>query len=149
MAGNRDNTGDGVLTLDDVLERIRTAPPLRKIKALIDRTALSADMKALLYEIAQISVRVGDAVVALGRRLLDLALGIVRRFPNMTLGLVVAVVLVTLLGVASLPVVGGFLTQLLVLLGMTQGAIEDLRQGALAAAMVRVQEEFAPLRAKA
>ena len=137
---------DGALTVEEALERIRTSPPLRKVKEFIDRTNLSADMKALLYDIAQTSIKVGEAVVAIGRRVLDIAMGLINRFPNMTLGLLVAVVLATVLGVASFPIIGGLLSKLLVLLGITQGAIQDIREGAMKATMDRVEAEFAPLR---
>lgn len=133
-----------MFTMDEALERIRTSPPLRKVKEFIDRTDLSADMKALLYDIAKITIKVGEAVVAIGRRILDIAMGLINRFPNMTIGLIVSVVFVTLLGIGSWIVVGPFLAKLLVLLGITQGAVEDIRQGALKVAMDRVESEFYP-----
>jgi hypothetical protein len=46
-----------MFTIEEALERVRTSPPLRKVKDFIDRTDLSADMKALLYDIAKFTIK--------------------------------------------------------------------------------------------
>lgn len=132
------------LTLEQALDQIQTSPPLRKIKEMLDRTDLSADTKALLYDVAKITVKIGETVVAVGRRIIDIAYKLVTKFPNTTFGVVVAVVLTTLctgtIG-AVVPVLAVALNKLIFLLGIAAGAIEDLRQNA----MERVFMEFAAL----
>lgn len=147
MAEADGNGVDVVLTVDEVLERIRTSPPLRKIKEYLDRTDLSADLKALLYDIAQITVKVGEVVVAVGRRVMEIAMGLIKKFPNTTLGLVVAVVLTTIVSAALpwAPVLALALNKLILLLGVTAGAIEDIRQNAMKEAMSRVEAQFTVL----
>lgn len=137
-----------MFTMEEALQRVRTSPPLRKVKDFVDRTDLSADMKALLYDIAKFTIKVGEVVVAIGRRVLDIAMGLIKKFPNMTLGVIVAVALATLLSIAAWPLIGGFLSKLLVLLGLAQGAVMDIRQGALKQAMDEVEAEFSPFTAK-
>ena len=147
------HTNDGgaprPLTLDEALEHIRTSQPLRKLKEYIDRTDLSADMKALLYDIAKLTVKVGEVVVAVGRRVLDIAMTLIKKFPNTTLGVVVAVVISTVLSSFLWPALAAALSKLLILLGITAGAIEDIRQNAMKEAMDRVAAQFAPLQAAA
>lgn len=135
-------------TMDEALERIRTSPSSRKVKDFIDRSNLSADMKALLYDIAKFTIKVGEVVVAIGRRIFDIAMSLIKKFPYMTLGIIVAVALSTLLGIAAWPLIGGFLSKLLLLLGIAQGAIMDIRQGALKQAMDELEAEFSPIGAK-
>lgn len=136
------------LTLEQALDQIQTSPPLRKIKEMLDRTDLSADTKALLYDVAKITVKIGETVVAVGRRIIDIAYKLVTKFPNTTFGVVVAVVLTTLctgtIG-AVVPVLAVALNKLIFLLGIAAGAIEDLRQNAMKNAMERVFMEFAAL----
>ena len=77
-----------VLTLEQALDQIQTSPPLRKIKEMLDRTDLSADTKALLYDAAKITVKIGETVVAVGRRIIDIAYKLVTKFPNTTFAVV-------------------------------------------------------------
>ena len=136
------------LTFEQALDQIQTSPPLRKIKQLLDRTDLSADAKALLYDVAKITVKVGETVVAVGRRIIDIAFHLVTKFPNTTFGVIVAVVLTTLCSAtigAAIPFLAVALNKLILLLGIAAGAIEDLRQNAMKKAMERVSMEFAAL----
>ena len=136
------------LTLEQALDQIQTSPPLRKIKEMLDRTDLSADTKALLYDVAKITVKIGETVVAVGRRIIDIAYKLVTKFPNTTFAVIVAVVLTTLttgtIG-AVIPALAVALNKLIFLLGIATGAIEDLRQNAMKNAMERVCMEFAAL----
>lgn len=134
------------LTIEEALERIRTSPPLRKVKAFLDRTDLSADIKALLYDIAKITIKVGQVVVAVGRRVLQIAMTLIEKFPNTTLGVIVAVLLTTVVAnvLSWAPLFALVLNKLIFLLGLTAGAIEDIRQNAMREAMDRVATQFAP-----
>ena len=140
---------DQIITADEAIQRIQTSLPLRKVKEYLDRTNLSADMKALLYDLARVTVKVGEVVVAVGRRVIDIAMGLISKFPNMTFGVIVAVVLVSITGVGAIPILGAFISKLMVLIGLTSGALADIRQGPMKATMDRVATEFAPLRSVA
>lgn len=135
------------MSIDEAMELMQTSMPLRKIKSVIDKTDFSADIKALLYDFSKVTLKVGEIVVAVGRRILSLAIGLVKTIPNITLGVLVALVISTLL--ATVPGVGILLsvafTKLLLLLGITAGAIEDIRQNAAKDAMDRFHAQFAPL----
>ena len=55
-------------TVEEAIEFCQSGPTLRKIKAYLDSTSLSADLKALLYDLAGFTVKIGEAVVAIGRQ---------------------------------------------------------------------------------
>lgn len=135
-------------SIEDAIRNIQDAPSLRSIKAMLDKVEMSADMKALLYDIAGVTVRVADAVVAIGRRILEIVMNIFKKFPNTALGVIAALTLTAI--IASIPVFGAVLAatlkSLLVLLGLTAGAVQDIRQTAFKDAMDRVSAEFAPFK---
>lgn len=107
---------------------INVAEPLRKLRRRIEELPLSADIKALLVDLAQITVWAGRAVLQLGRQILTLVFDIVRRFPNTTFGVVVSVAISMLIG--SIPFVGAvlapFLAPLMIAFGLTKGMVADL-----------------------
>lgn len=133
-------------TVEEAIEFCQSGPTLRKIKAYLDSTSLSADLKALLYDLAGFTVKIGEAVVAIGRRIISMAMWLVENVPNTLLGVAVALALTTLIG--AVPVIGGafalVLSKLLLLIGVTAGAIEDIRQHAMKEAMDRFAMQFAP-----
>ncbi|MDV7141750.1 hypothetical protein R3X27_03545 [Tropicimonas sp. TH_r6] len=137
-------------TFEEALEVIQTAPTLRKIKSYLDNTALSADMKALLYDVAKVTVKIGERVVAIGRYVLSLASALMEKYPSMLLAAAVGLVLVTLTGgvLGSVPVFGAiavYLSKIAALIGVAKGYFEDLRQNVAKSEMDRVAAQFAAL----
>ena len=136
----------------EALELVQSSPTLRKIKTHIDNTDLSADMKAMLYDIAKVTVKIGETVVAVGRRIFKIATSLISKFPNLTFGtlvsLAVATVIggtlgaITIAGVAPFAGLAALLSKLVVLLGVGKGFIDDLRNNAAKAEMDRVAAQF-------
>jgi len=116
---------------DPLLFDLAAAPNLRSLKAAIARLQMSADAKSLLETLARFTVTVAGKVVAVGRKILQLCLALVRTFPNMLFGAVVALALSMI--VASIPLLGpplsAILTPLLVIVGIGVGALADIRSG--------------------
>ena len=114
---------------DALLRDINDAMPLRKIADALDRMSLSADTKALLMDLAAVTVKAGEFVVNLGRKILTLALAVVQAFPGTIFGTVVAVVAGAM--IAAVPLLGAVLaplmSPLLMAFGLTMGALSDLR----------------------
>lgn len=135
------------MTVEEVIDFCRNGPTLRKLKEMVDRTSLSADMKALLIDVAGITVKVGNAIVAIGRSIVSIALWLSENTPFTALGVALALVLTTIIG--AVPLIGGVLVlalnKLLLLAGLTLGAIHDIRQNAMKSALDRVAEQFAAL----
>jgi len=141
------NQGEMAVSFEEAMQQVNAAPSLRKIKNYLDNSNMSADMKAILYDIAGFSIKVGQTVIAVGRRIFEIASGLVVKFPNFTLSTLVAVVIGVVLNGAlgGLPVIGAlaaFFSKLLVLLGMAKGAIDDIRDNAAKSEMQRVSAQF-------
>lgn len=139
-------------SFEEVLERVNTSPTLRKIKTWIDNLDASADVKAMLYDIAKVTIKVGETVIAIGRRVFEIAHGLVAKFPNMAMGLLVGLVVSTLIlgplgaitiaGKAPFAGLAALFSKLIVLLGVGKGFFEDLRANAAKSQMDKVAAEF-------
>lgn len=117
-------------TLDQLVREVNASPPERKLVELIERTNLSADLKALLCDLARITVRVGGKVLAIGRRILAFALDLIRAFPAMAMGAIVALVVSSLIANIPIPVINKMLAAilgpLLLAMGIGMGALQDM-----------------------
>jgi len=134
-------------TFEEALQLVQTTPSLRKIKSFLDNSSLSADMKSLLYDVAKVTVKIGATVIAIGRRIFEIASALVLKFPNLTIGTLVGLTIATLLTsmLGGVPVIGALaamLSKLVVLLGVGKGFIDDLRNNAAKVEMDRVSAQF-------
>ena len=135
---------------DTLLREVNASPPERKLVELIERTNLSADLKAILCDLARITIRIGGKVVAIGRRILAFALDLIRAFPAMAMGAVVALVLSSLVE-AMIPIpkldklIAGILTPLLLAIGIGMGALQDMSSPGFSARVGDLVESFRAL----
>ena len=115
------------------IKEANTSLPQRKLDELIERTNLSADMKALLSDIAKITVKVTGKIISIGRKVLSVVFEFVKLFPGITLGVIAALVITAI--IASVPVIGGVLagalSSILLLIGVGKGALLDLTNSSL------------------
>lgn len=114
---------------DTLVREVNSSPPERKLIELIERTNLSADLKAILCDLARLTIRVSGKVIAIGRRILAFALDLIRAFPAMAMGAVVALVVASVIDL--IPVLGNkhlmaILTPLLLAMGIGMGALQDM-----------------------
>ena len=114
--------------LEAAIKEANSALPNRKLKDLIERTNLSADMKALLSDIATITAQVAGKLISIGRKILTVVFDLIKLFPAITVGVIAALVLTAI--IAAIPLVGGVLagalSSILLLLGIGKGALTDL-----------------------
>lgn len=119
--------------IEMAIKEANSSLPARKLKDLIERTNLSADMKALLTDISTITMKVAGKLITIGRKILTIVFDLIRVFPAITVGVVAALVLTSI--IASIPLVGGALagalSSILLLLGIGKGALTDLSNPAL------------------
>lgn len=108
---------------------INGAGPLRTIIDRIERMDISADAKALLRDLARITIRVGEVVVAIGRKVVDFAFELMKAFPNTVFGVIIGLIVAALVG--SVPVLGALLAPLAVAFGLAKGALEDVKNSGL------------------
>ena len=119
--------------LEAAIKEANSALPNRKLTDLIERTNLSADMKALLSDIATITAQVAGKLISIGRKILTVVFDLIKLFPAITVGVIAALVLTAI--IAAIPLVGGVLagalSSILLLLGIGKGALTDLSSPAL------------------
>ena len=110
-----------------------TAPPLRVLRDKIDRLNVSADTKALLMDIAAVTLKIGEKVLAFGRKVLDFVFNLAVRFQNVGFGLILALALSAVL--ASIPLLGpliaALLTPIMLAFGILRGALQDFKDASL------------------
>jgi hypothetical protein len=113
--------------LQAVIKDVNASLPERKLIALIERTNLSADAKALMIDMARITVKVGGKILAIGRKLLSFVFDLIKAFPTITIGTITALVLTSM--IAGIPIFGGALAaalgSLLLILGIGAGVLND------------------------
>lgn len=133
------------------LETIDDAVPLRKIERMIGQLEISADAKALIMDVASLTVRVGEMIIAIGRKVVSFALGLMKKFPNTAFGIVIAVIVGALLGSAfgGIPLIGAVLVAklkaILLIFGIAKGALTDLAGMPLRAAVDDLVTRIAPV----
>ncbi|NBB40114.1 MULTISPECIES: hypothetical protein [Sphingomonadaceae] len=124
---------------------LEPAPSKRVLRDQIERLSISADAKALLNDLLDVVIEVGGRVIAAGRQILAFIFDLVRRFPNTTFGVIVALVVSSL--ITSIPllglILGPLLSPLLLAFGLVAGAIADLKDAPLRARVVDLERHFA------
>jgi hypothetical protein len=119
-------------------------PTKREILARIDCLAISADAKALLAKVTEVTVEVGGAIIEVGRRILAFILDMMKQFPNTALGIIAALVVSSL--IAAIPLLGAvlspLLTPLLLAFGISKGVLTDMENGALRGRVRKLETEL-------
>ena len=114
-------------TIEEVIKDINMSLPERKLNQLIERTNLSADVKAIMSDIVHVTVKIGGKVLAIGRKILTFVLDLVKTFPAIAMGTIAALVLTAVVG--SVPVIGppfaAFIGPFLLAIGVAAGALKD------------------------
>ena len=129
------------LTMNDSL-------PIRKIEELLDRTDLSADAKSVVLDVANRTIVVAGQIIQIGRKIVSFALELAKTIPNTLFGVALALVMTAL--ISGIPIFGallaGLLKSILLIFGIAQGALADMRSGELGSRIENLMAQFAPLR---
>jgi len=93
---------------------------------------ISADAKVLLDYLKNTVIKVGNKVLQIGRKIIEVIITFIKKYPNATIGLIIGLVLSSL--ISSIPILGLILSPivnlLLPLLGFTIGLIQDWKKEA-------------------
>jgi len=131
-------------TVEAVIKDINMSLPERKLLQLIERTQLSADLKAILSDLVKVTVKVGSKILAIGRKILTFVLDLVKTFPAIAMGTIAALVITAVVG--SIPVFGAaiaaFLGPILLALGITAGALKDFTNDKLNERITALVDSF-------
>lgn len=132
-------------TLQKAVDEFATAPPLRRVQEWIDRLNASADTKALLMDLARVTVSVGGNIIAFGRKVLEIAFALVVKFQNLTFGVIIALVLSAV--IATIPILGPMLTAILtpimLAFGIARGAMQDFKDATLRSELDALSKKLA------
>ena len=123
---------------DENLEALHTLAQDRvsdsKLQSYIDNLDLPADAKVLIASILKTAVRVGEMVIRIGKKIVEIVIMIASKFPNATFGLVLGLIVGAL--VTSIPLIGGllgaFVLPIAAAFGLVTGYMDDLSDQRLA-----------------
>ena len=135
---------------------VRDARPRLSKKQLerrIDNLAISADVKVLLASFMGATVKIGNAVLNIGRRILEIVFDLVKRYPNFTFAVVLCLVGV-LLGSAVpwlMPILGPLLKAMELVFALVKDYLEGrkkkaARKGELADNLPLTKDYLEPLK---
>ena len=134
--------------LQGVFLAMNDSLPLRKIEELLDRTDLSADAKSVVLDVANRTIVVAGQIIQIGRKIVSFALELAKTIPNTLFGVALALVMTAL--ISGIPIFGallaGLLKSILLIFGIAQGALADMRSGELGSRIENLMAQFAPLR---
>jgi hypothetical protein len=131
-------------SVETVIKDINMSLPERKLLKLIERTKLSADLKALLSDIVKVTVKIGGKVLAIGRKILTFILDLVKTFPAVAMGTIAALVITAIVGAVPLfgPALATFLGPILLAIGVTAGALKDFTNDKLQERITALVDSF-------
>lgn len=116
--------------LEHVISLLNPCTSEANLVKSIDNLSLSSEVKMLLYELSRQVVRIGDTVLFIGRKILEISIYFVRKYPNTSTGMIVGSVIGMLAG--SIPIVGWLLGWLILPLctaiGLSVGFWKDLQE---------------------
>lgn len=120
------------------------------IKRMIDKLNISADAKSLLYTLSKATIKVGEYIIKIGRKILDAVCYTFKEFPMATFGTVFGGIVGAL--ITSIPflgqILGPIVTPILMALGLVGGLVLDFQDKILERKIARKVAEFTPLAGK-
>ena len=119
------------------------------IKKLIDNLDISADAKSALHYISKITIRAGEFILNIGRKIIDFVCTVFKEYPSATFGMVFGGIVGFL--ITSIPIIGvvlgAIVTPIAIALGLIIGSYEDLKDKKLERKIAEINAEFSPLNA--
>jgi len=120
-------------TLDISKEKLQqieeeTKPILEedKLQQLIDNIDISAELKILLDKVRTFTVKIGEKVIQIGRKVIEFLIAVYLKYPNTVKGALIGAILGFLL--TQIPMIGfifSWAIPLLALIGGIKGFLED------------------------
>lgn len=119
-----------------------------QIKNKIDSLNISADAKALLFNLSKFVFTAGKFVLKIGKKIIDIILSLLKNFPYLSFGVIFGLVLGA--AVAAIPLIGAALgslaTTIALALGVTLGGLKEFESEDLKSRIDGFIKELAPLR---
>jgi hypothetical protein len=116
----------------------------KTIQRQIERLDAPADVKATLSALVDKTIDVGGKIIDFGARVLAFIFDLAKSYPNLTIGLVAALVMSYL--VSSIPLFGPMLspllTPLLLIVGVGIGALNDMTDARTRQRLSSLEKQF-------
>lgn len=119
-----------------------------EIKKFIDNLNVSADVKALLHSFSKATLRIGERIVKIGKKIIEFIGKVAKEFPTASFGFIfgaIAGFLISAIPILGL-VLGPLVTPILMALGLIAGVVEDIKDKALARKIAEINAKFDNLR---
>jgi len=115
-----------------------------KIKEIIDQLDVSADAKSALYAVSRVTVKVGQSVVKIGRKIMDIIVALFEEFPNAGFGAIFGAIIGFLLSTVPIigQIIGPVVTPIFISLGLVIGVISDIHDNNLAKKIAKANQQF-------
>ncbi len=128
------------LNLDELKQRFKLNFNSDDFRRIIDNLDIPAEGKALLFELMEFSIKIGDAVIEVGKKIIEVVKALVKNFPHLTAGMIIAVTLSFLVSCIPIfgPLLGWICTPLFVLLGVGSGFLKEIEKTDLGKALKEV-----------
>ena len=119
------------------------------IRKLIDNLNVSADVKSLLYAFSKATIKVGQFVLKIGRKIIDFVCLLFKEFPNAIFGMIFGAIAGFL--ISTIPVLGVVLGSIagpiIMVFAGAKGLQEDIKDKALVRRVAEINAKFSPLNA--
>jgi len=119
------------------------------IRRLIDKLDISADAKSLLFSFSKTTIKIGENIVKVGKKIIDIIFTMLKEFPSATFGIIFGATVGLL--ISSIPVLGVVLgpifTPIAIAIGLAVGLVEDIKDKNLVRKIKQQAATFSPLNA--
>ena len=119
-----------------------------RIREIIDQLDVSADAKSALYSVSKVTVRAGQTIVKIGRKIIDIIVTLFEEFPNAGFGAIFGAIIGSL--VSTIPIFGQIfgplLTPIFISFGIVMGAIIDIQDKLLVKKITAANLELSSFR---
>lgn len=120
-----------------------------KVKVIINKLDISADAKSMLFTFSKATIRMGEKIIKIGRKIIDYICRVFSDFPSASFGLIFGAIAGFL--ISTIPILGVVLgplfTPIAIIFGLVIGIKEDLKDKNLARKIQEVNLKFKPLNA--
>ena len=118
---------------EELEQLVRDARPRlsrRQLERRIENLAISAGAKLSLGSFMSATIKIGNTVLNIGRRILEIVFDLVRRYPNFTFALVTRLVGAILLSVAPwlAPILGSLMTAMDIGFALVKDSLEGRKK---------------------
>lgn len=132
----------GEIDVDALIEQFKLKYNAAEFRRIIDNLEIPAEAKALLTELLNFTIKAGTVVLEVGKKVIEVVKVLAAKFPNITAGIIIAVVLSFL--VSCIPILGPMLswicTPLFLLVGVGAGILKEYEHTDLGKALKEVMD---------